>query len=352
MKIKKRLAAALAVLILLSACTAQPATNVETTIPVAFPPAWDGQRSSEEVVLAIYRGASDTLIEAAGYFARQLGERTNGRLIARVEMTVSPDTALLTNLAQIALLCERRHLEFNEPLAATATPFLYHGVQNFLMRANAGATMDILEFSLRENHSLVPLAAFFQGAQHLLVDFPSGGYHHYLGASILTPPYQGIHEPFARLTGQEGRISYYDTGRQRLESFLQGQANAAQVSAGDLTDTYRRFIVPAQLIVSYHDLTPVWLIADAQFMDSLSPRWRAEITELQAEMSSAVNSAYQRLEEDILRELDEDWVNLTVVHEFSHIRNRVFNTMPELEHGANTQQRLARDLIEIMRRTA
>ena len=352
MKTKKRLAAALAVLILLSACTAQPPPNAEAPPPVLFPPVWERQYSSDEIVLAIYRDASDTLIEAATHFAGQLGMRTNGSLIARVEMTVSPDTALLSDLAQIALLCERRHLEFCQPLAATATPFLYHGVQNFLMRANAGTTMNILEFSLREDHGLVPLAAFFQGAEHLLIDFPSGGYHHYLGASILASPYQGTHESFARLAGQEGRVSYYDTSRQRLESFLQGQANAAQVSAVDLMETYQSFIEPASLIVSYHDLTPVWLIANAQFMDSLSPRLRAEITGLQAEMSSRINSAYQRLEEDILRELDEDWVNLYIVHEFSHIRNRVLNTMPELEHGASTQQRLARDLVEIMRRTA
>ena len=351
MKIKKRLAAVLAALILLSACRAQPASNIEAPPTVFFPPVWEGQHSSE-IVLAIYRDASDTLIEAATYFAEQLGIRTNGSLVARVEMTVSPDTALLTGLAQIALLCERRQLEFCQPLAATATPFLYHGVQNFLMRANADTTMNILEFSLRENHGLVPLVAFFQGAQHLLVDFPSGGYSHFLGASILVSPYQGTHEPLTRLTGPEGQISYYDTGAERLESFLQGQANVAQVAAADLADTYQSFIEPASLIVSYHDLTPAWLIADAQFMDSLPSRWRAHIAELQAEMSSKINSAYQRLEEDILRELNDGWVNLSVVHEFSHTRNRVFNTMPDLEHSASAQQRLARDLVEIMRRTA
>ena len=349
---KKLLAAVLAAVILLSACTAQPPPNDEAPPTVFFPPVWDRHHSSEEIVFAIYRGASDTLIEAATYFAGQLGIRTNGSLTARVEMTAAPDTALLSDLAQIALLCERRHLEFCQPLAATATPFLYHGVQNFLMRANAVTTMNILEFSLREDHGLVPLAAFFQGAQHLLTDFPSGGYHHWLGASILTSPYQGTYESFVRLTGQEGRISSYDTGRQRLENFLQGQANAAQVSAVDFTDTRQSFIEPASLIVSYHDLTPVWLVANAQFMDSLPPQLRAQITELQAEMSSRINSAYQRIEEDILRELDEDWVNLYIVHEFSHIRNRVLNTMPELEHGASTQQRLARELVEIMRRTA
>jgi len=347
----KLIVAALAAVTLLSACNVQPANNIETPLPPPiFPPVWEARHSSE-IVLAVYRNADDTLIEAARYFADQLEARTNGGLAARVELTVSPDTALLTGLSQMALLSNRQHLEFCQPLAATATPFLYHGVQNFLMRANARATMSILEFSLRENHGLVPLAAFFQGAEHLLIDFPPGGYYHFLGVSILASPYQVANEFFTRLTGQEGQVSYYDTGSQRLESFWLGLANAAQVSAGDLTNTYYSFIDPAYLIVSYHDLTPAWLIANAEFIDNLPPRWQAEITQLQAEMSSRINSANQHSEEEILREL-EDWVNLSIVHEFSHIRNRVLNTLPELEHGASAQQRLARDLIEIMRRTA
>jgi len=342
-------ATALAVLILLSACTTQPVHNMETLPAPFFPPVWEIQHSPE-IVLAVYRNADNTLIEAARYFAGQIEARTNGGLTARVELTISPDTHLLTGQSQMALLTSRQQLEFCQPLAATATPFLYHSAHNFLMRANAGATMNVLEFSLRENHGLVPIAAFFQGAEHLLIDFSPGGYHHFLGTSILASPYQGAREPFTRLAGQDGQIDYYDTSAERLESFLQSRTNVAQVSARDLTNTYYRFVEPAYLIVSYHDITPAWLIASAQFIDSLSPRWRAEITQLQADMSSRINSANQRSEEEILREL-EDWVNLSVVHEFSHVRNRVLNTIPELEHGASAQEILARDLIEIMRRT-
>jgi len=131
-----------------------------------------------------------------------------------------------------------------------------------------------------------------------------------------------------------------------------------QVSADTLAGAYQSFLdlghpllEPAHLIVSYHDLTPVWLLANAGFMDGLPPGWQAEITELQAQMASRVNGAYLSREDEILREL-QSWTDLSVVFEFSHIRNRVFNTMPELEHGADAQQRLARDLVEIMRRTA
>ena len=347
---KKRLAGALAAVMLLGACTGQPAPPTPAQPPAALPPVWENREASE-VVFAVSRDAGDTLISAARGFAAALEERTDGGLTARVELSAAPNEDLLSGSAQIALLNERGQLEFCQPLAATATPFLYHGIHNFLMRANAGTTINILEFSLRENHGLVPLAAFFQGAGHLLVDFSPGGYHHFFGTNIIVSSYEGAHEPFARLAGQDGQVAYYDTDLQRLESFLFGQANAAQVSVDALEDHYLSFVEPAYLIMSYHDLTPVWLVASAEFIDELPPRWRAEIIELKAQMGSRINSVYQSSEEEILRELDS-WANLTVVSEFAQVRNRVFNTLPELEHDADDQQRLARDLIGIMRRTA
>jgi len=354
---KKVLTAVLAAVMLLGACSGQPAQPAEVLPPVVLPPVWES-RQPYEVVFAVSRDAGGTLIGAARDFAAQLEASTNGGLTARVMLSAEPDEDLLAGRAQIALLNNRRQLEFCQPLAATATPFLYHNVPNFLMRANAGATINILEFSLRENHGLVPLAAFYQGAGHLLINFSPGGYHHFLGANILLSPHEGAHEPFARLAGQDGQVTYYDTDLQRLESFLQGQVNAVQVSADTLAGAYQSFLdlghpllEPAHLIVSYHDLTPVWLLANAGFMDGLPPGWQAEITELQAQMASRVNGTYLSREDEILREL-QSWTDLSVVFEFSHIRNRVFNTMPELEHGADAQQRLARDLVEIMRRTA
>ncbi|MCL2856481.1 MAG: hypothetical protein FWE19_01980 [Oscillospiraceae bacterium] len=347
---KIRLAAVFAALMLLGACSGQPATPTPAQPPAVLPPVWESRQPSE-VVIAVSRDAGSVLVNAAQDFAGQLETRTGGQLTARVQLSASPDADLRAGRAQIALLNERQQLEFCRPLAATATPFLYHGVQNFLMRANAETTISILEFSLRENHGVVPLVAFFQGAEHLLIDFSPGGYHHFLGAEILTSSYQGAQEPFTRLAGQDGKVNHYDTDRQRLESFLMGQANAAQISAEVLAGEYLSFVEPAHLIVSYHDLTPAWLLASAGFIDGLPPRWRAELFELQAHMASQINSAHQDSEEKILREL-EGWANVSVVFEFSHVRNRVLNTMPELSPDADPQQRLARDLVEIMRRTA
>jgi len=347
---KKQLAGLIAVLMLLGACTGQTYSPAEAQLPAVFPPTWEVRQSSE-IVFAVSEDASDILIDAARYFASGLEIRTNGGLTVAVELSASPDADLLDGRAQIALLNNRRQLEFCQPLAATATPFLYHGVQNFLMRANAGTTISILEFSLRENHGLVPLGAFYQGAEHLLIDFSPGGYHHFWGTNILTSRDEGALESFARLTGQYGQVSYYGAGAQRLESFFVGEANAVQIPVHALADSYQSFLNPAHLIVSYHDLTPVWLLASAGFMDDLPSGWRAEIVELQAVLASRINSKHQSSEEEILREL-ESWENLSVVLEFSHVRNRVFNTMPEPPPGATDQQRLARDLIEIMRRTA
>ena len=348
----KRLAALIAAVVLLSACAGEPPQVV--TIPEVQPPAAPyppEDRAATEIVFAISRDASDILVSAAKYFAEELGVRTNGAITVRVEPAIAPDADLLAGRAQIALLNKRRQLAFCEPLSATATSFLYNSYQNFLMRANAANTMNIVGFSLRENHGLVPLGAFYQGALHLLIDFSPGGYHHFEGVSVITAEDAGTRASFERLIGPDGRIIYHDTDWERLERFIHGEGNAVEVSIGALKENLESLPYSVHLIASYHNLVPVWLVADAAFMDELSPRARAEIAELQAYMANMINDAYRELDNQFFGRLSAVQ-DIPVVFEFTNVRNWVFHTLPLPGSEASDQQRLAIDLIQIMRRTA
>jgi len=350
----KLLAGMLAALFLLGACggtgrsgganvlEALPANNPENAAPGSV---------AGEFVFAVSRDADPILIEAAQEFAQELEARTNGALTARVELTIAPDADLLAGRAGLALLSKKRQLAFCHSLAGTATPFMYNNFSNFLMRANARNTMRILEFSLREEHDLLPLAAFYQGAHHLLVDFSPGGYQHFEGVDIILSEDADTGASFSRLVGAEGAISTFDSDSARLEQFILGEGNAAELSLEIFADIEEDFPYQVHLIASYHNLTPAWLVADAALIDGLSPHLRAEVAELTAYMASRINTGFRERDRAAFAALNE-MPNIAVVHEFSNVRNRVFNTLPPLDEDADKRERLARDLLEIMRRTA
>ena len=353
--LKKRwLGAAIAIAVFLSACGAgytQQTAPAQQDLHVAVSPGNLHERQTAEIVLAVSRDASDVLVSAAQYFAAEFEERTNGAITVRVQLSVAPDADLLTGRAQIALLSKRRHLEFCEPLAASGAPFLYNGYNNFLMRANAGSVMSVLEFSLRENHGLVPLAAFYQGSKHLLVDFSPGGYQNYDSMTIITSEDEEVRASFGRLVGAGGGTIPFDADEDRMENFLFGAGNAAEIRLEALMGMQEGFDYQVHLITSYHDLVPVWLVACARFIDDLSPLWLAELNELQAYMASRINDAYRAVDIELLRAIREI-PNLTVESGFAHARNRVFSTLQPLGEEAGDSQRLARDLLTIMRGAA
>lgn len=348
------LAGVLAAFFLLSACggadgpggtgtlEALPANNPENAAPSSV---------AGEVVFAVSRDADPILIEAAQEFARELALRTNGALAARVELTIAPDADLLAGRAGFGLLSKKRQLDFCQSLAVTATPFMYNNFHNFLMRANARNTVRILEFSLREDHGLLPLTAFYQGAHHLLVDFPPGGYQHFEGVDVILSEDADTGAFFSRLVGEEGAVSAFDSDSARLEQFILGEGNAVELSLEIFAEMEEDFPYQVYLIASYHNLTPAWLVADAALMDGLSPRLRAEVAELSAQMASRINAGFYERDRAAFDALDE-MPNIAVVHEFSNVRNRIFNTLPPLDEDAGRQERLARDLLGIMRRTA
>lgn len=349
----KRLAAVVAMLVLLCACGvlgSRPPVPEREAAPAANLPSDLEAGGAIEIVFAVSRDAGDILISAAQHFSRELYERTNGAIAARVEESMAPDADLLEGIAQMALLNDRRQFEFSLPLTVTATPFLYNSYNNFLMRANSRNTMSILEFSLGL-HGLTPLAAFYQGAQHLLISFSPGGYRHFDGMTIIISECPEAQASFGRLTGTGGSVVVNNSREDRLERFLQGYGNAVEITPDAFAGREESIGYQMHMIASYHNLTPVWLVADADFMDGLPPLWRAEITELISLMSGRINEAHRREEEQLFRQMRE-MPGITIVSEFSNVRNWVFNTLPPLEENADEQQRLARTLLEQMRRTA
>jgi len=348
----KRLAV-VAMLVLLCACGgpgSRPLVPEREAAPAVNVPSDLEAGAAIEIVFAVSNDAGDILISAAEHFSRELYARTNGAIVARVEESMAPDVDLLEGIARMALLNDRRQFEFCPTLTVTATPFLYNGYNNFLMRANSRSTMNILEFSLGL-HGLTPLAAFYQGTQHLLINFSPGGYRHFEGMTIIVSEGPEVAASFGRLTGTNGSVIVNESREDRLERFLQGYGNAVEITPDAFADMEENFEYQRHLIASYHNLTPVWLVADADFMDGLPPLWRAEITELISFMSGLINEAHRHEEEQLLRQARE-LSGITVVSEFSNVRNWVFNTLPPLEEEADEQQRLARTLLEQMRRTA
>ncbi|MCL2580252.1 MAG: hypothetical protein FWE32_09530 [Oscillospiraceae bacterium] len=322
-----------------SAPEPSPAAGVETMA---------GRVTVSQVTLAVSRDAEPELIEAAEAFVAELTARTNGALTAGVELTIAPDAALLSGRAQIALLNKRRQFDFCQSLAATATPFLYTGFENFLMRANARDTMRILAFSLREDHGLIPLTAFYQGSNHLLIDFAPGGYQQFEGTGIILSEDAQVAAAFGRLVGTGGVLTTYDTDEARMEQFILGEGNAAELSMETFAALEEDFPYQVHLIAGYHNLVPAWLVADADFMDNLPPHLRAQVIELSAYMSARIGWGARERELAVFRSL-EDKPNIAIVRDFTSVRNRIFNTLPVLDEEATERDRLARDLLGIMR---
>ena len=345
-----RVVALALVLILLGACAREPQS---TTAPEALPGASSESEISAltEIVLAIPRDADEILAGTARHFADLLHIRTNGEMAVIIVATTSPDDVLLAGTAQIALLNTRGMMEFCEILSATATSFIYNGYTNFLMRANAERTMIPLEFSLRENHGLVPLGAFYQGAMHLLINFSPGGYQHFEGRLIIIEGDENTATAFQRLTDTSGGTIAYSDGNTRFEMFLQGYGDAVEIHPSDLAGSPELLPYTAHLIASYHNLVPIWMLASADFMDNLTPQARGHLLEAQAYMSNRVSEAYRQAELEVMRVLRQEY-GVAVVAEFSNVRNRIFNTLGVLDEDASPAQRLARDLIWIMRSTA
>lgn len=335
-------------LLLLTSCAFGSATGGKESPPFpegAFLEARPMESDTIPLVFAISRDASPTLREAAEFFCDQLEEITQGRVTITLLDSIAPDADLITGRAQLAFLNKKRQLAFSAPLVATASPFLYSGYQSFTMRANAPSTLSLLERSLRESDDLIPLAAFYQGTLHLLTDFPAGGYQPFEGSLIALREDADMQATITRLNG-----SYLaaDTDQERFRLFAEGEVTGAEISLERLEAFTDELSRPSYLTLSSHSIIPVWLVASAELYDSLTSAQQAEVSELCATLTNRIDDLVVEQEALWLEELGGN--DLTLITECSNLRNRVFNTLPELEETAIPQQWAARDLINRMRR--
>lgn len=300
-----------------------------------------------EFVFAVSPTAGEQAQSAAEHFCREIERIMEGAITATVRISAAPDADLITGQAHIAFLNESGHLSFNKPLSATAMPFLYTGYTNFTMRANAKTTLDILDRNLRSEHSLVPLAAFYQGALHLLTNFPAAKYQDFDSVRIAVADNIESMDAFARLGG-DFTVATSDAGR--VEQMLAGEVAGAEVSLAYLADTEIDFSDPVYLTVSYHSLAPLWLVVNQEYYDTLTGAQQAQVAELCASMTNMIDDYYLELDQENISRIDIS--NLTISTDFAAVRNRVFNTLSSLDENTSPQRRIARELIGLMRRTA
>lgn len=345
----KRIAAGLALLLCLSSCHTAPEALSQPEAPpsasAAEPEEWVPQ-PTQEWVFAISRDAPQSLRTAADYFCTEVSRITQERINFTVRDSIAPDADLVAGRAQVAFLNKKRQLAFSPPLAATAYPFLYSGYKNFTMRANAPAVLESLESSLRQHHGMVPLGAYYQGALHLLTDFPAGDYRNYLYSMIATTYDPEMEQVIARL---EGEAVVVDSESERFEMFWIGEVTGIEISLKELSK-YDELPSLSYLTVSSHNIVPAWLVVSESFYDSLPPAQQAGMAEICAYMTNLIDDEIAATEAEQLADLSI--ANLVISTELSGVRNRVYNTMPALGEGAAPEQFTARDLMDRMRRIA
>ncbi len=301
--------------------------------------------AEEEYLFVISRDAPELVRFAATYFCEELAMITDSAVRMTVAGSIAPDAELVTGRAQMAFLNKKRQFEFSPPLAATALPFLYSGYRNFTMRANSPTTLELLERSLRESHKMVPLAAYYQGSRHLLSHFSVEQYGNFENERVAVSDDAEMVSAFTFL-GAEAVVA--DTDGERFDLFLSGEASAAELSLDELAARGGELDSDTAYTFSSHSLVPVWLIAGEAFYDSLTDAQRAGVAELCAYITNLLDNGYVARE----TELEDAAANLNITFntEFSSVRNRVFNVMPVPGADAGAAKKLARDLVEVMRR--
>ncbi|MGI6404075.1 MAG: hypothetical protein ACOX0K_07705 [Oscillospiraceae bacterium] len=299
---------------------------------------------AKEMVFVISPDASDTLRAAATYFCKELEEISQGSIHMTVTESETPQTQLMDGTAQVALLDQKEQMSFSQPLQATASSFLYTGYRNFTMRANAPETLSLLERFLRREEDLVPLAAFYQGTRHFLTDFPVTNYLHWEGSTIAMEEDPELREALGRLGGQTVTAS---TLQERLKLFEEGEVTGLEIALEELA-TLSELPKASYLLFCGHNTVPVWMLARAEFWDSLLPPQQAGIHELCAYMINFIDDRQLESEEQLLDEISLS--NLNYILEFSNVRNRVFNTLKPLSSDAPASEVVARDLVNMMRR--
>ena len=333
-----------ALFMLLCAC-ASPAGPQPANIPPEDEQAGREPEPSAitELVFSISRDADRELVLAAEYFCRGFAEIMGGAVTARVEAVIAPDADLISGKAQAAFLNKKRQLNFNPALAATATPFIYSSYPSFTIRANARSTLNLLRGSMRSENGLIPLAAFYQGAQQMLTDFPAGAYQNFEYSFFAVSEATDTGAVLERL----GVDIIEGDDDERMEFLLDARVNGLEISLEALSQA--ELLENLYLTLSYHSIVPVWLVVGADFFDSLTPVQQAGVWELCAVMINMIDDGQVAREKALLAELAER-DGLIVLGEFSGVRNRVFHTMPSLGEGATPQQRLAYELADLMRR--
>ncbi len=297
-----------------------------------------------ETTFVIPEDASDVLRGAAAYFCKELGEISQGSIQMTVTQSKTPQTQLAEGQAQMAFLTQKWQMGFSQPLQATATSFLYTSYRNFTMRANAPETLSLLGRVLREENKMVPLAAFYQGTRHFLTDFPVTGYLHLEGSTIAVEEDPELREALGRLGVQTVTAS---TAGERLELYWSGEVAGVEISLEELA-AQPELPQASYLLLGGHNTVPVWLVAGAEFYDSLTPAQQGGVQELCAYMINLIDDRQVERDRQLLDDIGS--FNLSYIVEFSNVRNRVFNTLAPLSSDAPAPQVVARDLINMMRR--
>jgi len=347
--VKSRLLAVFCLFVLLCACTPVPTnqgrvwqmygTNVNSVPDTTLPPRGD----TREMAFVISKDASEILRAAAAYFCKELGDISQGSIQMAVIESESPQNLLLNGEVQVGFLDQKGQMSFSRPLQATASSFLYTGYRNFTMRANASEPLSLLGRSLKEE-GLIPLAAFYQGTRHFVTDFPVTNYLHLDGATLAVGEDPELQQALERLGVQTITTS---TLQETLKLYEDDEISGLEVTLEELA-ALSELPKDSYLLLCGHHTVPVWLLARADFLDSLSPAQQAGIQELCAYLFNFIDDRQVEREQQLLNEIGIP--GLSMITDFSNVRNRVFNTLEPLSSDALASEVVARDLVNIMRR--
>lgn len=245
--------------------------------------------------IIINRNSSDSVKAAMMQFRDNVEKNTGGSVtLELVEATDSADE--FPTGGQFALVEQRKAEHLGSSTACLNEPFLFRNYEHFTMAANSSELLELLGEEMERQSGARPLAAFYTGSSHLVSSSPIG----------TIPDLEDLLEKSGSVLALLDRDSFLSPyleqlnirtvevalSNERKELLLDGEGDFAEFSTAGLqnNDWLESHLI---LTPSYHSISFLWLVADSEFMNSLSLPQRAAVLE-------SVASAFPAMEDEVL----------------------------------------------------
>ncbi|WRS27845.1 hypothetical protein U6B65_01585 [Oscillospiraceae bacterium MB08-C2-2] len=180
------------------------------------------------------------------------------------------------------------------------TPFLFTGYNHYAISVNSPLTLAMVGESMSQLHKARPLTALYQGQEALVSRVSLTAPESFARLPIVLEEDMGIVAAYTRLGAE---VESADSQSDRLSMLENAEVKAAAVDLAKIQ--YYRPPRDFVLALTSHRISFLWLVADEQWMETLSAAQKAAVKEATAYILRQVDDHYLTQEAQITKLLDE-----------------------------------------------